>query len=159
MVDLDALLPPSRTPRDYLNAVTDPRLDAAGLRQLARSPYGFVRLAVAQQPRADASVLAELLTEPLAPWDANRLYRLVAEHPNADRAVLLRVLDRTEELLRAGSRPYGAAIALAVRTELTPAEIDRLRHLPGASRRLRRGLTRALTHARTPRGHRERIEW
>lgn len=141
-MDLDALLPRSRTPRDYLDAATDPRLDLAGLRELAGSPYSFVRLAVARQPRADAAVLAELLTEPLDPWDANHLYRLVAEHPNADRAVLLRVLARTEDLLRSGSRPYGAAIALAARPELSPDEVDRLRHLPGASPRLRRGLTR-----------------
>jgi hypothetical protein len=145
-VDLDALLPRSRTPRDYLDAVTDPRLDAAGLRELAGSPYRFVRVAVAQHPRAEAAALAELLTGPLDPWDANHLYRLVAEHPNADRAVLLRVLARTEDLLRSGSRPYGAAIALAVRPELTPDEVDRLRYLPGASRRLRRGLTRVRTH-------------
>jgi hypothetical protein len=64
---IDELLPRARTPADYLNLVTDPRLDQAGLRTLAASPYPFVRRAVAKCPRADATTLAAVVTDDLDP--------------------------------------------------------------------------------------------
>ncbi|SCL67458.1 hypothetical protein GA0070606_4557 [Micromonospora citrea] len=144
-MDVETLLPRSRTPRDYLDVVADPRVDAAGMRVLARSPYPFVRLAVAEDVRADAVALRELLAGSFSEWDRNRLLRLVARHPQADRGVLLDVLKEIAARLdRRTSRPYAAAIAVAGRRELAPHEVRRLQRLPGASRRMRRGVERAL---------------
>ncbi|HEX5594706.1 MAG TPA: hypothetical protein VFX61_01595 [Micromonosporaceae bacterium] len=145
VVDIDALLPHVRTPRDYLDLVANPRIDQDGLHTLARSPYSFVRLAVAKDIRTSAATLIELLASEFDQWDRNYLLRLVAQHPEADRGVLLKVLQQTEVLLRQPDiRPYAAAIALANRQELELHEVRRLHHLPGASRRMRRGVERAL---------------
>jgi hypothetical protein len=143
--DIEALLPRSRTPRDYLDLVADPRVDAAGMRALARSPYSFVRLAVARDVRTDATTLHELLAGQFSLWDRSCLLRLVAQHPGADRGVLLEVLEEiAAHLGQLTARPYAAAIALAGRAELTPHEVRRLHRLPGASRRMRRGVEHAL---------------
>ncbi|MCT2279062.1 hypothetical protein M3G91_15700 [Micromonospora chalcea] len=148
-MDIDALLPRARTPRDYLDVVTDPRIDQDGLHALAQSPYSFVRLAVAMDIRTSTATLVELLAGKFDHWDRNHLLQLVAQHPQADRGVLLKVLQETEVLLgMADTRPYAAAIVLASRQELEPHEVRRLKCLPGASRRMRRGVERAL--ARRP---------
>jgi hypothetical protein len=145
VVDIDELLPGSRSPRDYLNLVTDPRADQAVLRTLAASPYSFVRKAVAEHPHADAQTLAALPTEDLSRWSRNHLLVTIARHPNADRTVLLRVLGETRMLLKQpDGRPYAAALALAQRPELDLAEILTLADQPNASRRMRRGLRRNL---------------
>ncbi|MEU1747613.1 hypothetical protein [Micromonospora arida] len=144
-MDIEALLPSPRTPRDYLALATDPRVDVEGLRVLARNPFSFVRLAVASNIRSDASVLTELLTGEFSQWDRNRLLWIVAGHPQAGRVVLLNVLSQVALLLaQRDVRPYAAAIALASRPELTPNEVRRLQNLPGASRRMRRGAERAI---------------
>ncbi|GIJ48000.1 hypothetical protein Val02_48860 [Virgisporangium aliadipatigenens] len=149
-MDVNALLPATRTPADYLRVVDDPRLDADGLGELARSPYSFVRLAVARQPRAGARQLSSLLDGAYTDWEFNALLVLLADHPRADRQILLAVLERVTTLLHhPGKRPYAAALALAGRAELRPEEIRGLGQLPGASRRMRRGL-RAVLAARTP---------
>ncbi|WP_030488164.1 hypothetical protein [Micromonospora chokoriensis] len=148
-MDIDALLPRARTPRDYLDLVADPRIDQDGLHTLARNPFSFVRLAVAKDIRTGAATLTELLAGEFSQWDRNYLLRLVAQHPQADRDVLLNVLQEAEVLLRQhDARPYAAAIVLASRQELEPHEVRRLHGLPGASRRMRRGVERAL--ARRP---------
>jgi hypothetical protein len=78
-------------------------------------------------------------------WPRNCLMRVVAQHPEADRAVLLKVLQEITALLRQlDARPYAAAIALASRPELDPHEVRRLQRLPGASRRMGRGVERTL---------------
>jgi len=70
VVDINELLPRARSPRDYLNLFTDPRVDQEVLRALAASPYSFVRKAVAEHQLADAQTLAALLpAEDLDRWD------------------------------------------------------------------------------------------
>jgi hypothetical protein len=146
VVDIDALLPRTRSPKDYLDLVTDPRVDQDGLRALAHTPYPFVRRAVAEDGRTDAATLTELINSDFDQWSRNYVLRLVAQHPNADRDVLLKVLQQTEALLRTpDARPYAAAIALAGRPELKPHEVNRLQRLPGASRRMRRGVRHSLS--------------
>jgi hypothetical protein len=145
VVEINELLPRSRSPRDYLDLITDPRIDPDVLRLLAASPYSFVRQAVAGHPLADARTLAALSTEDLDRWDRNQLLATIARHPNADRVVLLRVLRETLVLLQQpDTRPYGSVLALAQRTELNPDEILVLVDQPGASRRMRHGLRRRL---------------
>ncbi|GAB3848829.1 hypothetical protein ACFPIJ_56000 [Dactylosporangium cerinum] len=148
-MDLDDLLPAARSPADYLRVLDDLRLDDSGLAVLAGSPYSFVRLAVARHQRAAAPHLRRLLEGEYTDWDSNAVLLLVARHAGADRPVLPAVLDRVTELLRAGARPYAAALTLAERPELRSDEIRPLGRLAGASRRMRRGLNRALA-ARTP---------
>jgi hypothetical protein len=142
---IDDLLPRVRTPVDYLNVVTDPRLDQDGLRALASSPYPFVRHAVATCPRADPATLAAVVTEDLNRWTRNSVLAAIARHPNADRSVLLTILSRIRALLgRPDERPFAAALALARRPDLDPAEILDLTNQPYASRRMARGIRRAL---------------
>ena len=81
MVDIESLLPRSRSPADYLKLVIDPRIDAAGLLSLAGSPYPFVRVAVAAHPLASSATLAVLATTELDPWDRNHVLATIASHP------------------------------------------------------------------------------
>ncbi|GAA4609148.1 hypothetical protein BJY16_007186 [Actinoplanes octamycinicus] len=137
-MNLDELLPRERTPVHYRDVVADPRLDREGLRELARSPYPFVRSAVVTCPRADAATLAAVPVDDLDRWTRNSVLRDLARHPNADRPLLLTVLGRTRALLEdLDSRPYAAVLELAARPELTDAEIRALIEMPGASRRVR----------------------
>lgn len=104
-----------------------------------------MRLAVAKDIRTNTTTLAEMLAGEFDQWDRNTFLRLVAQHPQADREVLLKVLQETEALLRQPDmRPYAAAIALAGRQELDIHEVRGLLGLPGASKRMRRGVERAL---------------
>ena len=123
MVNINELLPRSRSPRDYLDLVTDPRTDQDVLRVLATSPYSFVRQAVAEHPLADARTLASLPTDDLDRWDRYHLLATIARHPNTDRMVLCQVLRDTLALLQQrDARPYAAALALAQRPELSPSK-------------------------------------
>ncbi|MET7396560.1 hypothetical protein ABZS66_24070 [Dactylosporangium sp. NPDC005572] len=145
-VDLESLLPAvNRSPVHYRQAAADPRLDPAGLDALAGSPYPFVRLAVAQQPRTGPGALLRILDSEFSVWDTNHLLRVLAAHPRADREVLLRVLERVTGLLaHRVVRPYSAALALAGRPELEPAELQVLATMPGTSRKVRRQLAEIL---------------
>ncbi|MEU4621742.1 hypothetical protein AB0G04_17430 [Actinoplanes sp. NPDC023801] len=145
MATFDDLLPPARSPADYLALVGDPRAGQDILRLLAASPYNFVRSAVADSPRADAATLATIRVDDLNCWTRNHILAATARHPNADRSTLLRVLRETRSSLnRPGERPYAAALALARRPELTVQEIETLATCRNASRRMVRGLRRGL---------------
>ncbi|WP_216858508.1 hypothetical protein [Actinomadura verrucosospora] len=139
------------TPADYRDAASDPDTDGQTLAQLAECPYPFVWQALASNPRTPACVLLKLCSQRDSPWNDSRLLRLLAEHPNADREVLLKVLVELEaRLLTSTSRPYAAVLALAVRQELEPDELQRLAALPGASSRMRTGLRRRLSERASP---------
>jgi hypothetical protein len=143
---LDRTLPRLHTPADYLEAASDPDAGEDLLRHLARCAYPFVWQTLASHPRTPAYLLGELCSRGDSVWNDNRLLRLIAEHPKADRAVLLSVLDELVSRLRTTtSRPYAAVLTLAGRPELAPEEVQHLAALPGASARMRRGLRRRLT--------------
>lgn len=138
-------LPRLHTPADYLDAASDPDAGERMLRHLARCPYPFVWQALARNPRTPAHLLGELCSRSDSTYNDNRLLRLIVEHPNADRAVLLGVLGELESRLRTlASRPYAAALLLAGRPELAPEEVRYLAAPPGASARMRGGLRRRL---------------
>jgi hypothetical protein len=133
------------TPADYRDAASDPDADVDTLGDLARCPYPFVWQRLASNPSTPARVLCELCSKGDSVWNDNRLLRLIAEHPNADRAVLLNVLAEPEVRLQSStSRPYAAVLTLAARRELEQEEVQRLAALPGASARMRAGLRRRL---------------
>ncbi|GAA1658714.1 hypothetical protein [Actinoplanes couchii] len=151
MVDIYELLPRERTPVDYRDLASDPRIDQEGLRQLGRNPFSFVRSAVAQSPLADATTLAAVSLDGLDRWTRNSILAAIARHHNADRAALLGVLRETCALLhQPDERPFAAALALARRTELSETEVLHLIDQPNASRRMARGVRRALAE-REPR--------
>ncbi|MBB6399952.1 hypothetical protein BKA00_006866 [Actinomadura coerulea] len=141
----DEAPPHFRTPADYRDAARDPETDVRTFRHLARSPYPFVWQELAANPSTPARVLDELCSNRDSAWNDGRLLRLLAEHPNADREVLLKVLAELEARLRTSTtRPYAAVLALAARRELRPEELRHLAALPGASPRMRTGLRRRL---------------
>lgn len=134
-----------RGPADYRDAACDPDPDPRTPASLARCPYPFVWQALAANPGTPARVLGDLCSRRDSAWNDGRLLHLLAEHPRADRAVLLAVLAEVEaRLLTSASRPYAAVLALAARRELKPEEVRRLAALPGASARMRAGLRRRL---------------
>ncbi|MFJ7630526.1 hypothetical protein ACIQZN_28980 [Streptomyces sp. NPDC097595] len=137
------------TPADQLEEART-ETDAATLHQLARTPYVFVRQALAANPATEPGTLLALTGTRDSPWNDNKLLLLLAQHPHADRAVLRAVLDAVAARLTEGERPYGAVLALAARPELTPAEVRRLASLHGASARLRSGLERRLALRTSP---------
>jgi hypothetical protein len=141
----DRAVRPFHTPADYRDAASDPDVDADTLRHLSRCPYPFVWQALASNPSTPAHVLDELCSKHDSVWNDNWLLRLIAEHPNADRAVLLNVLGELEVRLQTrASRPFAAVLALAARPELALEEVQRLAVLRGASTRMRAGLRRRL---------------
>ncbi|WP_328474144.1 hypothetical protein OHA21_14385 [Actinoplanes sp. NBC_00393] len=146
MVHIDELLPRERTPLHYQNLVHDPRIDQEGLRMLAVSAYPFVRSEVARCPQADATTLGAVSLDSLNRWTRNKVLADIAGHPHADRTVLRFVLGEVvASLNQPGGRPFAAALALATRPELTEAEVLTLTQQPNASRRMRRGVRRALS--------------
>ncbi|MFF5080663.1 hypothetical protein ACFY36_26725 [Actinoplanes sp. NPDC000266] len=151
VVDIYELLPHERTPVDYRDLVNDPRIDQEGLRQLGRNPFSFVRSAVARSPRADATTLAAVSLDGLDRWTRNSVLLAIARHHNADRSTLLGTLREVRALLnQPGERPFAAALALARRAELSETEVLGLIDQPNASRRMARGVRRALAE-REPR--------
>ncbi|MFH8470720.1 hypothetical protein [Streptomyces sp. NPDC017991] len=131
------------TPADYLEPARTEN-DSAVLHRLARSPYPFVWQALAANPSTPPGTLLELSTAQDNAWNDNRLLRLLAQHPSADRSVLRAVRDAVAAKLAGGERPYAAVLALAERTELAAAEVRQLGALRGASARLRSRLDRQL---------------
>ncbi|MFD4526874.1 hypothetical protein ACFWP7_23665 [Streptomyces sp. NPDC058470] len=118
--------------------------DSSVLHPLARCPYPFVWHALAANPHTAPETLLELSTAQDSSWNDNRLLRLLAEHPRADRTVLRAVRDAAAAKLTEGERPYAAVLALAGRTELAAEEVRQLGALRGTSARLRSHLDRRL---------------
>ncbi|MER7276292.1 hypothetical protein ABT369_17755 [Dactylosporangium sp. NPDC000244] len=153
-MDLESLLPAhDRSPADYARLARDPGLPAPIVRELAASEYVFVRAAVAAHPNADLPAL-RLVWEAggYDDYDIHRVLRLLAQHPGADRALLLQV--RQEAARRLGAaveRTHAALLALAARPELSGEEVRDLTNLPGVSRRLRRGILAVLAARTGPR--------
>ncbi|GAA2070306.1 hypothetical protein [Actinomadura alba] len=148
-MDLEALRH-MHTPADYRDLAADQGVGADVLRHLAQCPYSFVWQVLATNPSTPVDVLGELCSKRDSPWNDGRLLLLIAEHPKADRAVLLGVLGEVEARLRTSvSRPFAAVLALAGRPELTPEEVQGLAALPGASARMRRGLRHRLAERNT----------
>lgn len=85
-------------------------------------------------------VLALMVYRSDSVWNDNALLASIAATPQADREVLLAVLERVMDLLDSGERPFAAGLALAGRVELTDDEAARLLAGPGGSRRFRTGL-------------------
>lgn len=131
------------TPADYLE-LAHAAHDISVLQRLAECPYPFVWQALADNPHTPPVTLLQLAAARDSIWNDNRLLCLLAQHPRADRPVLLAVLDAAAAKLAAGERPYAAVLALAERREIEPDEMARLGVLPGASARLRSLLARKL---------------
>ncbi|MGW2092900.1 hypothetical protein [Promicromonospora sukumoe] len=110
------------------------------MRELATCPYPFVWQALATRPDVPPNVLGALVHRSDSDWNDNRLLALIARNGQANRSVLLSVLERVQQLLAAGERPYAAGLRLAGRIELTVDEVSAMLASPGASRRFRAGL-------------------
>lgn len=134
------------TPADHLELARTAS-DSFVLHRLARCPYPFVWQALAANPDTPPAALLELSAARDSVWNDNRLLRLLAEHPRADRTVLRAVFDATAAKLAEGERPYAAVLALAGRLEqsgIEVYEVEWLGELRGASARLRGLLARRL---------------
>ncbi|WP_246295642.1 hypothetical protein OHT20_00510 [Streptomyces caniferus] len=131
------------TPADYLELARAEN-DGAVLHRLVRCPYPFVWHALAANVHTPTVALLELSAARDSAWNDNMLLRLLAEHPGADRIVLLAVLDAVATKLTEGERPYAAVLALAERRELEVEEVRRLGALRGSSARLRSRLDQSL---------------
>ncbi|WP_123814901.1 hypothetical protein [Myceligenerans xiligouense] len=114
-------------------------VSADELHELARCPYPFVWHALAERADVTPEVLAMIVHRSDSVWNDNALLAGIAASPQADRQVLLAVLDRVLRLLADGERPYAAGLALAGRAELTDDDASRLLAAPGGSRRFRTG--------------------
>ncbi|MER7757053.1 hypothetical protein [Kitasatospora sp. NPDC097643] len=114
------------------------------LRELARCDYPFVWHAIAGNPAAPSDLLAALAGRRHSTYNDNRLLLLLSEHPAGTGAALDALLDTVAGRLRDGERPYAAVLNLARRSDVPAERVRSLGRLPGASARLRRGITRAL---------------
>ncbi|GHF60026.1 hypothetical protein [Kitasatospora xanthocidica] len=118
------------------------------LRQLARCEYPFVWHAIAGNAAAPAELLASLSVRRHSTWNDNYLLELIAAHPAFTGEPLGRLVDLVAVRLGEGDRPFAAVLELARRPELTVERLNWLGHVPGASTRLRRGISRALAERR-----------
>lgn len=132
------------TPADYL-ALAHAEKDGSVLHRLVQCPYPFVWQALATNPHTPPAALLELSKARDSVWNDNRLLRLLAERPGANRIVLRAVLDGVAAKLDEGERPYAAVLALAGRPELETDEVRKLGTLRGSSARLRRLLALRLS--------------
>ncbi|MEU3562178.1 hypothetical protein [Kitasatospora sp. NPDC006786] len=114
------------------------------LRRLAIGEYPFVWHAIARNPAAPTDLLAALAGRRQLVWNDNRLLELLAAHPALMGEALEALVDLVGDRLREGDRPYAAVLELAGRPELPAERLHRLGRLPGASARLRRGISRVL---------------
>lgn len=129
-----------RSPAAYLDRALASDTSPDELRELARCPYPFVWRALAERTDVMPDVLALMVHQSDSTWNDNALLVSIAAAPQANREVLLAVLERVMELLDSGERPFAAGLALAGRVELTRDEAARLLDAPGGSRRFRTGL-------------------
>ncbi|MFI0966605.1 hypothetical protein ACH4S8_35280 [Streptomyces sp. NPDC021080] len=132
------------TPADYL-ALARAEKDGSVLYRLVQCPYPFVRQVLAASPHTPPAALLELSKARDSVWNDNRLPRLLAEHPGANRIVLRAVLDGVAAKLDEGERPYVAILALVGRPELETDEVRKLGTLRGSSARPRRLLALRLS--------------
>ncbi|MFJ7243232.1 hypothetical protein ACIQWA_01165 [Kitasatospora sp. NPDC098652] len=123
--------------------------DPGVLRVLARCEYPFVWHTIVRNPAAPLDLLVTLSVRRHSTWNDNHLLWLLAAHPAVTGEALDGLVELVAERLREGERPYAAVLLLARRPESTEERLNRLGHLPGASSRLRRGISRALA-ARPP---------
>ncbi|MEV7773443.1 hypothetical protein [Kitasatospora sp. NPDC086791] len=114
------------------------------LRRLARGEYPFVWHAIAANAAAPTDLLVALSARRNTTWNENHLLQLIAVHPALTGEALDGFVELLAVRLREGGRPYAAVLQLAGRPEPTAERLHWLAHLPGASARLRRGVTRAL---------------
>ncbi|MFD5465029.1 hypothetical protein ACFWIQ_19700 [Kitasatospora sp. NPDC127059] len=123
--------------------------DPGVLRVLGRCEYPFVWHAIARNAAAPVDVLVALAPRRHDTWNDNCLLKLLAAHPELTGTALDGLVELVGARLEEGERPYAAVLELARRPELSDERLSRLGHLPGASSRLRRGISRALV-ARPP---------
>ncbi|MFE7504381.1 hypothetical protein [Promicromonospora sp. NPDC057488] len=134
-----------REPGQYRDRALAPTTTPDEMRELAGCPYPFVWQALATRPDVPADVLEALMHRSDTDWNNNRLLALIARHEQANRPVLLSVLEHVQRLLAMGERPYAAGLALASRAELTVDEASGMLTRPGGSRRFRVGLRARLS--------------
>lgn len=139
-----------REPGQYRDRALAPTTTPDEMRELADCPYPFVWQALATRPDVPPDVLDALLHRSDSDWNDNRLLALIARNEQANRSVLLSVLEQVQRLLATGERPYAAGLRLASRSELTIDEVSAMLASSGASRRFRAGLRAQLAKRAVP---------
>ncbi|MER7578718.1 hypothetical protein [Kitasatospora sp. NPDC097691] len=114
------------------------------LRRLAQGLYPFVWHAIARNAATPTDLLVSLSVRRNTTSNENQLLELIAAHPALTGEALDGFIDLLAVRLREDARPYAAVLELARRPEPNAERLHWLAHLPGASARLRRGVTRAL---------------
>ena len=110
-------------PKDYLDAARDPAATPAELRELARSPYDFVWIAVAQHPSAPGDLLEELGSRGMSTENGTAMLLALAKHPNASTRLLEEIAESIPVLLHVRDLPsaFEVGVALSTRPD-TPHE-------------------------------------
>jgi hypothetical protein len=125
-----------RGPKDFLDAARDPNATSDKLDELARSPYSFVRTAVAARPNASPATLDHLVPVAADTYPDKELLKALASNPNSASQTLARIADLLVGRLNGGRDnqvAFAAGIAIFSRPD-TPFDIlIRLLHEPGTS--------------------------
>ena len=111
-------------PKDYVDAARDPATTPVELRELARAPYDFVHLAVAQHPSAPTDLLDQLLPSSPSTWNDTEMLLALATHPHSSSRLLTKIGNAIPELLHVRDRPlaFEVGIALSTRSD-TPHQV------------------------------------
>jgi hypothetical protein len=111
-------------PKDYLDLARSPDASASQLRELATSPYVFVRLAVAKHAATPSDVLSQLVPAESENFNDQEMLLALATHPRSPGELLGRIAQRIPAILHArdGQGGFGAGVALFKRDD-TPEDV------------------------------------
>lgn len=136
-------------PKDYLDLARSPGATSTELRELARSPYEFVRQAVAEHGATPPDVLATLVPSDLTTWNRAAILAALVRNPNtpvnALRNVPELVLSRLRD--RDAQRPFEVGVALAERSDTPHDLLIAMVSDPRATTEFRKVIARQTTHA------------
>lgn len=103
------------SPKEYLDAARSPAASPAELRELARSCYPFVVVAVARHPHTEPETLAALAPTQILSRHDQELAAAIAQHPHAPPEVLAMLAERLVPVLDNGrGHHWGFAAGVAV---------------------------------------------
>lgn len=137
-------------PKDYLDLARSPEATPDRLRELARSPYNFVREAVAQHPAAPADALIAVLPIEITGWNDGATLVALVRNPNTPQAVLCSVpkLVLPRLAVRDDHRAFEAGVALAQRDDSPEDVLLAMVADARATTEFRKVIARETTHTR-----------
>ena len=136
------------SPKDYLDLARLPSATGEELRELSRSEYVFVRMAVAEHPATPSEALADLMPPKIETWNDGALVLVIVRNPSTGPDVLRQVPGLVLPGLhtRNDNNAFAAGVALAKRQDTPEDLLIQLISDPLATTEFRKVIARETTH-------------